>query len=467
MSKSVRRISMILVVILFGTLLLAGCNSEKTPAEDTTDGNIEDDSSKVTTDDSKSKDPDEQVELDIFQFKVEIAQQLEEATKAYEEENQNVKISLETVGGGDDYGAALRAKFASGSEPVIFNVGGPQDVEDWMHKLEDLSDEPWVDLALPGVTDGVVSNGGIYGMPYNMEGYGFIYNKRIFEAADIDASNINDFDSLEKAVKALDQKIKSGDLKDAFPQLEAVFELPAKENWVTGLHTSNVFLGQEFKNSIDAYKSTTVEFKYGDQFKQIMDLQADYSSSSEKREQLTSVDYATQVDQGLAIERVAMIQQGNWIYPAVENIAPEVAENLGILPIPVQGAKEDCIPVGVPMYWAINKDKDDAVKDAAKDFINWLYTSDTGKDFVVNKFHFIPPLSGYEDVRPEDALGAAVLEYSEAGKVIPWVFMGYPTGWGENVLGVNIQMYLAGEASWEDVLNTCIQEWEESRQSEK
>lgn len=106
------------------------------------------------------------------------------------------------------------------------------------------------------------------------------------------------------------------------------------------------------------------------------------------------------------------------------------------------------------------------MKDAAKDFINWLYTSDEGKNFVVNKFHFIPPLSGYEDVRPEDALGAAVLEYSESDKVIPWVFMGYPTGWGEDILGMNIQVYLAGGTSWDDMLKTCIEEWETARQNE-
>ena len=76
MNKSIRRISMILVVILFGTLLLAGCSSEKTPAEDTTDENVEGDSSNVT-DDEEAKDSGEQVELDIFQFKVEIAKQLE------------------------------------------------------------------------------------------------------------------------------------------------------------------------------------------------------------------------------------------------------------------------------------------------------------------------------------------------------------------------------------------------------
>ena len=43
----------------------------------------------------------------------------------------NVDINIETVGGGNDYGAALRSKFQSGQEPTIFNIGGPQDVEDW------------------------------------------------------------------------------------------------------------------------------------------------------------------------------------------------------------------------------------------------------------------------------------------------------------------------------------------------
>jgi raffinose/stachyose/melibiose transport system substrate-binding protein len=45
------------------------------------------------------------VTLNIFQFKVEIAKELEEATKAYSLEKPNVKINVETVGGGDDYGA--------------------------------------------------------------------------------------------------------------------------------------------------------------------------------------------------------------------------------------------------------------------------------------------------------------------------------------------------------------------------
>ncbi|WP_129724445.1 ABC transporter substrate-binding protein [Xylanivirga thermophila] len=457
MRKSVKLISMILAILLISILLFSGCTSDNGSSKDVSEDN------NIDKDSKKEENSDKKVELDIFQFKVEVAKELQEATEAYTAENENVKINLETVGGGQDYGAALRAKFQSGNEPAIFNVGGPQDVEDWINKLENLSDQPWASMALPGVLEGVKKDDEVYGMPYSMEGYGFIYNKKIFEVANIDANNIKDFASLEDAVKTLDQKIKSGELKEKFPQLEAVFEYPVKEKWVTGLHTSNAFLGLEFASSIDAYNSKTVEFKYGDQLKQIIDLQADYSSNSDQKANLTSVDYATQVDQGLAIERVAIIQQGNWIFPQVENIDPDIAKNLGILPMPISGVKENCIPVGVPMYWAVNKDKDENVKNAAEDFLNWLYTSDKGKEFIVDKFHFIPPFKGYENNRPADSLGLAVLEYSEAGNVIPWVFMGYPTGWGENVLGVNIQLYIAGESTWEDVINNCKAEWETSR----
>ncbi|RKD27512.1 raffinose/stachyose/melibiose transport system substrate-binding protein [Caminicella sporogenes DSM 14501] len=406
----------------------------------------------------------EKVEVDVFQFKVEIAKELEEAARAYEAEHPNVKINIQTVGGGDDYGAALRAKFQSGQEPDIFNVGGPQDVKDWMSKLEDLSDQPWVKLALPGILSGATVDGKIYALPFNIEGYGLVYNKAIFKDAGIDASKITSFESLEEAVKKLDKKIKSGELKDKYPLLEAVFEYPAKETWVTGLHTSNAVLSQEFDSSMAAFNSKKVDFKYGDALKALIDLQADYSSNADKKAKLNAVDYATQVDEGIAIGRVAIIQQGNWIYGGVKNIDENVANNLDILPLPVKGAVEDSIPVGVPMHWAINKNSPDADKEAAKDFLNWLYTSEKGKDFIVNKFFFIPPLKGFENLELKDPLGKAVKRYAEEGKTMPWVFMGYPTGWGQEVLGTNIQKYLAGEMTWDKVISNSKSKWEEMRQ---
>lgn len=433
---------LLMILMLLASLGITGCSDESTVG----DAN------------SSSK-----TELDIFQFKVEIADQLEEAARKYEETHPNIKINIQTVGGGDDYGAALKTALQSGNEPDIFNVGGPQDVEDHMFRLENLSDQSWVNKAFDGVLSGVTVGDKIYGLPYNLEGYGFVYNTEIFEEAGINPEKIVSFKALEEAVKLLDRKIKSGELKDKYPRLEAVFEFPAKETWITGLHTSNVALGQEFESSIDAYNSKELEFKYSDSFKKIIDLQTDYSPYESAKQKLNAVDYTTQVEEGIAIERVAMIQQGNWIFEAVKNVDESVANKLDILPIPLEGGKEDCIPVGVPMYWVVNKNSDEEEKNAAKDFLNWLYTSEEGKDYVVNRFHFIPPLKGYEDLEVNDPLGKAISKYVTNGKTIPWVFMGYPTGWGEKVLGQNIQKYLSGKLTWENAISESQDKWKEMR----
>lgn len=73
--------------------------------------------------------------VDIFQFKVEINDALKAATETYMKTHPNVKINLETVGGGSDYGAALRTKMQNADQPEIYNVGGPQDVKDWISNL--------------------------------------------------------------------------------------------------------------------------------------------------------------------------------------------------------------------------------------------------------------------------------------------------------------------------------------------
>lgn len=440
-----------LLIAMLATVGLTGCQKEV--VEETPEAPVVDSGAPEL----------EAAEVDIFQFKVEIAKELENAAALYMASNPNVKINIQTVGGGDDYGASLKAKFQSGNEPDIYNVGGPQDIEDWMGKLEDLSDQPWVDQALEGILSGATVDGKVYALPFNIEGYGFVYNKMIFADAGIDASAINDYASLENAVMELDKKIKAGELEDKYPLLESVFDYPAKETWVTGLHASNAAISQEFDSSLDAFAAKEFEFKYNQAYKAIIDLQADYSPSAERKGNLNAVDYSTQVDEGIAIERVAIIQQGNWVYGGVNAIDETVSANLGFLPFPVKGLNENSIPVGVPMHWAINSNSNDADKIAAKDFINWLYTSDEGKDYIANKFFFIAPLKGYEGFEPKDPLGQDITRFANEGRTMPWVFMGYPTGWGQEVLGSEIQKYYAGDVTWEEVVETSVAKWAELR----
>lgn len=124
-----KRKLLLFTMVLFLTILGACSDKEKTSSEGTDKG--------------KGGSDGETVTLNLMQFKVEIADQLQAMIDEYEEEHPNIKIKLETVGGGADYGAALKAKFASGDEPDIFNNGGFKELELWKERLADLSGEPW------------------------------------------------------------------------------------------------------------------------------------------------------------------------------------------------------------------------------------------------------------------------------------------------------------------------------------
>ena len=395
---------------------------------------------------------DEKVKVDIFQFKVEFKDQFTALADEYMQENPNVDLSIKTVGGGDDYGAALRSRFASGDEPAIFNVGGPQDVADWLQFLAPLNELEVTGKAFDGVLGGVTMDGNVYGLPYNQEGYGLIYNKEMLSQAGIDPAGITSFAKLEGAVKKLDS------MKDELG-LEAVIAFPAKETWVTGLHLSNAVLSQEFDNVNEAFNADSVEYKYSRGFQKLVDLQNDYSVQP-----TLSLDYSQQVEQLFAGEKVALIQQGNWAYGSIAGVNSDLAGKIGFIPLSVEGGVGDSIPVGVPMYWGVNKQLDEDVVAEAKKFLNWMYTSETGKRYVLEEFKFIPAYEGYDVSKFSDPLARDILDFSARGKTLPWVFMGYPTGWGQNVLGIDIQKYVADKMTWDELIAHTTEEWESARQ---
>lgn len=420
-------------VMLVSVIALMGCSSSDDGGKDTAKG--------------------DQVTVDILQFKVEIKDQFEDLVKVYEKENPDVKINVKTVGGGNDYGATLKTRFSSGEEPAIFNVGGPQSVDEYREYLADVSDTAAAKVALEGTLNTVTDGDEVLGLPYNQEGYGLIYNKRIFEEAGVNPDEIVTYEDLEEAVETIDkQKEELG--------LDAVFALAAKEKWVIGNHLANIFFAPEFNNdALEAYNADSIAFEKSDELKRHLDLESKYSAQP-----ILSLDYSQQVEQLFSLEKVAIIQQGNWIYNSVYDMDPELAEEgIGIIPIPVEGY-EGKIPAGVPNYWAVNSQSDEKVIQASKDFLDWMYTSETGKTAVLEDFKFVPAYEGYDTSKISDPLSQTIYEYASEGNTIAgWVFQGAPTGWSQEVLGAAMQKYLSGEVTWEVMITEAQEKWEAER----
>ncbi|PSL43257.1 raffinose/stachyose/melibiose transport system substrate-binding protein [Salsuginibacillus halophilus] len=419
-------------------MILTACNGDDEAAEGTDDG--EDTNGDV-------------VDVEIFQGKVEFRDQFIELSELYEEENPNVNIEFSAVGGGTDYFSTLRSRFSSGDEPDVFSLAGPSELNDYEDNVLDLSDHPAVDEAIDGTLEGATDgDGNIRGIPFQQEGYGLLYNKRMFDEAGIDADEILTYEDLEEAVETLD------DQKDELG-IDGVFALPGAEAWVMGDHLANTYLSPEFNGDMmEAYESDTVDFERADEMERMLMLQNDYSI-----EPVLNMDYSQQVEEYFSLERTAMIQQGDWVHPTLEQMDPEFAnEHVGVLPLPVEDY-EGHIPVDVPNYWAINEGAEDDVIEEAEAFFEWMYTDEEGIAAVQDKLDMIPAHEGFDVDEIDAPIQQEIYEYVLEENTLGWIFTGYPQGWGTD-FGAHVQEYLSGGRDWDDVIEAGQEEWEQSRE---
>lgn len=400
---------------------------------------------------------EEKAKVDIFQNKSEFAPQLEAAAKLYMESHPDVTINVESVQGGD-YSTTLSAKLLQDDAPEIFGAELTDMAGDFKDIVEDLSDQPWVENMSDEIKASCTVDGKVLALPVSVEGYGLIYNKEIFEAAGIDASTLTSYDAIDEAFAALQEKIDNGELADQFPVLEAVEEYAAKETWLPGYHTVNVALQAELGDAPTALNTPEIQLTYADGLKDLFDLLTKYTPYRDNVSMVNAVDYATQIGGGLAIERVAVVQQGNWIAPEMQNVAPDVEEKLDILPIPLKGTNEDSIAVGVSVTWGVNAKSSDADKAAAKDFLNWLFQSDEGKAIVVNEMGCIPAFNNYDGIEITEPLSAAVKRYMDAGKTMNFTMSGWPSGF-EPASAAEFQAYLSGDMTWDECVEAVKKDW--------
>ena len=228
-----------------------------------------------------------------------------------------------------------------------------------------------------------------------------------------------------------------------------------------GDHAINIALAPEFGEDVFATANAKeLQFTYKDAYKAYMELQLKYSANKDDYKGAVAVDYSTAVKELLGLEQVAVIQQGNWIYGDVASIDQAVADNLAFLPAPIKGYKEDSIVTLVANYWYVNSQSDANKKLVAKDFLNWLYQSEEGKQIVVNEFGFLPVFDNYGELSPADSLSKSILDYTSQGKAISAVFKGTPGApWTQEVIGAKMQGLLTGDLTWDQIFDESAAEW--------
>ncbi len=414
-----------------------------------------------------------QDKADIYylNFKPEVASVYEDIAKAYEKETGNT-LRVVTAASGT-YEQTLKSEISKSDAPTIFQINGPKGYAAWKNYCADLKNTDLYKHLMD--KDSAIKEGdAVYGIPYVVEGYGIIYNEEITDKYFALENRATDIDSMEDirsfaALKAVVEDMTAHKSELGIQGVFAATSLKSGEDWRWHTHLANLPVYYEFAQKgteWTADKGTDkVELTYAQNFKNIFDLYINNSTVDPKV--LGSYQVADSMAE-FALGKCVMVQNGNWAYGQIRDVKGNVvkADKIKYLPIytGVTDEENQGLAVGTENYLAINKNASEEQQKKAADFLYWLYSSETGKEFVTKKLDFIAPFDTFgEEDQVEDPLGREVSDWiaKEDITAIPWVFTVFPSQHFKDDLGAALLRYSQGTGTWDDVVNTFKNRWAE------
>jgi len=360
--------------------------------------------------------------ITIFQQKAEIAEQLQALAADYTAET-GVEVEV-WAQAGDDYYTNLKTSLSSESGPTVFTLNSDAEVTELKDYLADLSGLSFVgdiDATLLQARDGKT-----VGIPMSAEGFGLVYNASLIDPAELTGTD------------ALVAMIAANDYNTLGLSQESYFLAGHMFNFPFALQADP----DAFCQQLYAGEVKLVDVPEFVQYAQILEaIRANQTNPIESTYDSNCGDFAT--------GKTAMIHQGNWAYGMFADY--EIDFEMGITGLPINGNSKIC--VGVPSAWCVNADASEEDQALAMDFLNWLYTSETGVNYLMNEFGFIPVVAGMTSENM-DPLSAAVAEACATGNVLPWTFN---TQWPAGIIDVDLapitEQFFTTDMSTTDYLN--------------
>lgn len=399
-------------------------------------------------------------------FKPEADNAWKAIAKAYTDET-GVEVKVVTAAN-NQYEATLAAEIDGSAAPTLFQINGPVGYESWKDYCYDLKDTEIYNMLSDKSLAITGDDGGVYGIPYVVEGYGIIYNNAIMnkyfaldgaKASSMD--EINNFDKLKEVVEDMQSK------KDELG-IDGVFgstSLKKGEDWRWQTHLANLPIYYEYKDNNTSCMEE-IKFTYSENFKNVMDL---YLNNSCTEPSLVGSKTVGDSMAEFALEQCAMIQNGNWAYGGDGGISTTAgnkvnAEDVKFLPIytGVSGEETQGLCTGTENFFCVNKEASEADIKATIDFVKWVFSSEKGKAAVTNDLGFIAPFTTFSsDEAPQDPLAQEVLRYlNDSSKTsVSWNFTTFPSQTFKDDFGAILLQYAIGTSTWDDVKKLVVDEW--------
>ncbi len=412
----------------------------------------------------------------FLNFKPESATVYEELAKKYEEET-GVKVKVVTAAA-NNYEQTLKSEIAKSDAPTIFQVNGPVGYNSWQQYCLDLKDSKLYSY-LNDKSLAITENGGVYAVPYVVEGYGIIYNdaimKKYFALSNKktklnSAEEIKSFAELKTVVEDMTANLDKLGIKGVF----ASTSLATGEDWRWQTHLLNIPLYYEFYEkdreadvSLSLLEAENLAYKYSKNFENIFDL---YVNNSVTPKTLLGAKSVADSMAEFALGEAAMVQNGNWAWSQISGVNGNTVkeEDIKMLPIytGIEGEENQGICIGTENFFAINKNADETQQKESLAFLEWLFSSETGKKYVTEKLGFITPFNTFsENELPNDPLAKEISRYMNDDNIenVPWAFSAFPSEEFKKQTGSALLDYVQGNKSWDEVKKIITDKWKSER----
>lgn len=398
-------------------------------------------------------------------FKPEQDQQWQDLAKAYTDET-GVPVTVVTAASGT-YESTLKSEMAKTEAPTLFQVNGPVGLASWKDYCLDLKD---TDLYSQVKSDDFVLKDGdaVSGIAYVIETYGLIYNKTVLNAycqmdgAKVDSiDKINNFATLKEVADDIQSRLgevseaAGYDLKGAFTSAG----MDSSSDWRFKTHLANLPVYYEYEEK-GIGETDAIEGKFLDQYKQIFDL---YISDATCEPAMIATKTGDDATAEFALGEAVFYQNGTWAYQDIINAGLLTDDDLGMMPIYIgaKGEENQGLCTGSENYWCINKNASEADVQATADFLNWVVTSDTGRDSLANQMGFVTPFKTFDDgYTPANVLVNASNDSIAAGKTqVSWCFTTMPSEAWKDGVGAALTEYAQGTGEWDTVVSAFVDGW--------
>lgn len=406
----------------------------------------------------------------FLNFKPETDQAWQNLAETYTDET-GVDVTVLTAADGQ-YLTTLQSEMAKSEAPTIFNVGNPTAAQTWDDYTLDLKDTE----LYKHLTDKSLAlnyNDKTAAIAYCYECYGIIYNKTILEdycktdkAVIKSVDEINSFDKLKEVADDIQSRLDEIN-KELKTDLTGAFTsagLDDGSSWRFSGHLANMPLYYEFKDDgCDLIAGEgEIDGTYLDQYKNVWDMYVKDSGADPKT--LNSGSYNAEEEFGMG--EAVFYQNGDWEYSGLtkeENGYTVTADDLGMLPIYFGVDDEnEGLCVGTENNWAINKKASQEDIDASLDFLNWVITSDEGRDAITNQMGLTAPYDTFTgDYETKNPFAKDCNKLMEDGKTsVAWSFNSTPNvdNWRKDVVSA-LTAYTDGSGDWDAVKQAFVDGW--------